>query len=136
MENLSGYNSPDRRRYIRFDAKFPTTLILSIPSKKGIMKFVIDTETINVSQNGLCVEIGFSDYIDIIPIIEAAKENSEIGISVEVLAEWRHFESLGEIEWFRTVDENLVSIGLQLKSIQRDDRRMWDKMLSSLNQKM
>ena len=136
MEKFSGYNGLDRRRYIRFDVKFPITLNLSIPSKTGIMKVVIDTETINVSLNGICFNIGFSDYIDIIPLIEAAKKNSEIGISVEVLAEWRHFEYLGKIEWFRPVDENHVSIGIQLKSIQGDDRRMWDKMLSSLRQKM
>ena len=136
MEKFSGYNGLDRRRYIRFDVKFPITLNLSIPSKTGIMKVVIDTETINVSLNGICFNIGFSDYIDIIPLIEAAKKNSEIGISVEVLAEWRHFESFGKIEWFRPVDENHVRIGIQLKLIQGDDRRMWDKMLSSLRQKM
>ncbi len=135
MEKLGEYNGLERRRYIRFDVKFPTTLNLFIPSKTGIMKVVIDTETINVSLNGLCVNIGFSDYIDIIPLIETAKKNSGIGISVKVLAEWRHFESLGKIEWFRPVDENYIRIGLQFKSIQRDDRRMWNKMLSSLNQR-
>ena len=136
MEKFSVYNGLDRKRYVRFDVKFPTTLNLFIPSKTGIMKVVIDTETINVSLNGLCVKIGFSDYIDIIPLIEAAKKNSGIDIGIKVLAEWRHFESHGKVEWFRPVDENHARIGMQLKPMQRDDRRMWDKILSSLGQKI
>ena len=133
MEKLNAFNGLDRRRYVRFDVKFPTTLNLFIPSKTGIMKVIIDTETTNVSLSGMCVKIGFSDYLDIIPLIEAAKKKAGVNVEVEVLAEWKHFKTSGEIEWFTPADENHARIGMQLKDMDRDNRLAWNKMLSSLS---
>ncbi|MFQ6031733.1 MAG: hypothetical protein ACE5K2_02335 [Candidatus Zixiibacteriota bacterium] len=133
MEKLGTHNGVERRRYRRFNVELPTTVTHLTPRKTGTIRVTIHTETINASLNGMCVKVGFSDYIDIMRLIEAAKKKAAVRVEVEVVAEWKHFKTLGEIEWFRPEDQNHARIGMQLKGMEKDNKVTWNKILSTLN---
>ena len=60
-------------------------LKLYVRSRTGIITTLINGETVNISLEGMCVELGLSDYIDIISLVEAAMSKTGVGVRVKLI---------------------------------------------------
>ena len=63
----------------------PVMLKLYVGSRTGIITTLINGETVNISLEGMCVELGLSDYIDIISLVEAAMSKTGVGVRVKLI---------------------------------------------------
>jgi hypothetical protein len=135
MEATNIYNGLEKRKFVRFDTAFPVMFKLYVGSRTGIITTLINGETINISLEGMCVELGLSDYVDIISPIEAAMNKIEGDVGVELIAGGVNFRAIGEVMWFKREGEDHLRIGVHFMGMNRDDRLVWNKVLLSLGEK-
>jgi hypothetical protein len=109
-------------------------LKLYMRGKKGIITTLINAETANISLEGICIELGLSDYIDIISLVEAAMNKIGVDVGVELIMGGVNFTAIGEVMWFKTQGEHHLRIGIDFVGINRDDRSIWNKLLLSLGE--
>jgi len=79
------YEGPEKRQFVRLDATFPVMLKLYVRGRPGIITTFVNGETVNISLEGMCVEVGLSDYIDIISLIESAMNRIGVDVGVELI---------------------------------------------------
>lgn len=135
METTNSYNGLEKRKFVRFDTPFPVMFKLYVGSRTGIITTLINGETINISLEGMCVELGLSDYVDIISPIEAAMNKIGGDVGVELIAGGVNFRVIGEVMWFKREGEDHLRIGVHFMGMNRDDRSVWNRVLLSLGEK-
>ncbi|MFQ6079866.1 MAG: PilZ domain-containing protein [Thermodesulfobacteriota bacterium] len=135
MEKTEIYEGPEKRQSVRFEANFPVVLKLYVRGRTGIITTLINGETANISLEGICVQLGLSDYMDIISLVEAAMNKIGVDVGLELIVGGMNFTAIGEIMWFRKQGEDHLRIGIHFMGMNRDDRSMWNRVLFSLGEK-
>jgi hypothetical protein len=131
MKKTEIYEGPEKRQSVRFEATFPVMLKLYVRGRTGIITTLINAETANISLEGICIELGLSDYID---IVEAAMNKIGVDVGVELIMGGVNFTAIGEVMWFKKQGEDHLRIGIDFMGINRDDRSMWNRVLLSLGE--
>jgi len=134
MGQAEMYEGPEKRQSVRFEATFPVMLKLYVRGRSGIITTSVNGETVNISLEGMCVEVGLSDYIDIISLIESAMNKIEVDVGVELIVGGMNFSTIGEIMWFKTERKDHLRIGIHFMGVNRDDRSVWNNLLLSLGE--
>jgi len=134
MKKTEIYEGPEKRQSVRFKATFPVMLKLYVRGRTGIITTLINAETANISLEGICIELGLSDYIDIISLVEAAMNKIGVDVGVELIMGGVNFTAIGEVMWFKKQGEDRLRIGIDFMGINRDDRSMWNRVLLSLGE--
>jgi len=134
MKKTEIYEGPEKRQSVRFEATFPVMLKLYVRGRTGIITTLINAETANISLEGICIELGLSDYIDIISLVEAAMNKIGVDVGVELIMGGVNFTAIGEVMWFKKQGEDHLRIGIDFMGINRDDRSMWNRVLLSLGE--
>ena len=132
MRRTEIYDGPEKRKSVRFDALFPVLLKLYVRGRTGIITALINGETVNISLEGMCVELGISDYIDIVSLVEAAMNKIGVDVGVELIAVGVSFRAAGEIMWFKRKGEDHLRMGVRFMGMNGDDRSIWNRLLLSL----
>jgi hypothetical protein len=128
------YEGPEKRQFVRIEATFPVLLTLYVKGRTGIITTIINGVTVNISLEGMCIELGLSDYIDIISLIEAGMNKIGVDVGVEVIMGQMNFTATGEIMWSRREGEDHLRIGIHFVGMNRDDHLLWDRVLVSLGE--
>lgn len=136
MEKSETDAAPERKQFIRFDASFPAIVKLYVKGRGGIITTLVNGETVNVSLEKMCVEMGLSDYIDIISLVEAAMNKIGVDVGVTLIAGGVDFSASAEIMWFKRRGEDRLRIGVRFMGMNRDDRSIWNRVLLSLGEKV
>lgn len=134
MGRTEGYDGPEKRKSVRFDALFPVLLKLYVRGRTGITTALINGETANISLEGMCIELGISDYIDIVSLVEAAMNKIGVDVGVELIAGGVSFRATGEVMWFKRKGEDHLRMGVRFMGMNRDDRSLWSRLLLSLGE--
>jgi hypothetical protein len=124
----------ERRQFVRFDAAFPAIVKLYVRGRGGIITTLVNGETVKVSLERMCVELGLSDYIDIISLVEAAMNKIGVDVGVTLIAGGVDFSASAEIMWFKRRGEDRLRIGVRFMGMNRDDRSIWNRVLLSLGE--
>jgi hypothetical protein len=132
MGRAETYDGPEKRKSVRFDALFPVLLKLYVRGRTGIITALINGETVNISLEGMCVELGISDYIDIVSLVEAAMSKIGVDVGVELIAVGVSFRATGEVMWFKRKGEDHLRMGVRFMGMNGDDRSIWNRLLLSL----
>ena len=134
MGETETYEGPEKRQPVPIEATFPVMLKLYVRGRAGIITTFVNGETVNISLEGMCVELGLSDYIDIISLVESAMNRIGVDVGVELIAGGMDFSTTGEIMWFKAEGENHLRIGIHFMGVNRDDRSIWNNLLLSLDE--
>jgi hypothetical protein len=132
MGRTETYDGPEKRKSVRFDALFPVLLKLYVRGRTGIITVLINGETVNISLEGMCVELGLSDYVDVISLVEAAMNKIGVDVGVKLIAGGMNFRATGEVMWFKRKGEDHLRMGVRFMGMNRDDRSIWNRLLLSL----
>ncbi len=135
MGKTQSYRGYEIRQSVRFEAPFPVLLKLYVRGRTGIITTLINGETVSISLEGMCVELGLSDYIDIISLLEAGMNKIGVDVGVELIIEGMSFTAIGEIMWFKREGEDHLRIGIQFMGMNRDDRSIWNRLLLSSDER-
>jgi len=125
------YDGPEKRQSVRFEATFPVILKLYVRGRTGIITTLINAETANISLEGICIELGLSDYMDIISLVEVAMNKIGVDVGVELIMGEMNFTAVGEVMWFEKQGEDHLRIGIDFMGMNRDDRSIWNRVLLS-----
>ena len=134
MKKTKTYEDIEKRHFARFDAVFPAIFRLYVRGRSGIITILVNGETVHVSLEQMCVELGLSDYIDVISLVEAAMNRIGVDVGVTLIAGGMDFSASAEIMWFKRRAEDRLRIGVRFMGINRDDRSIWNKVLLSLGE--
>ncbi len=135
MGETKTYRSSEKRQSVGFEATFPVMLKLYVRGRTGIVTTLINGETVNISLEGMCVELGLSDYIDIISLVEAGMNKIGVDVGVELILGGVNFRTIGEIMWFKRQGEDHLRIGIHFMGLNRDDRSIWNRLLLSSDER-
>jgi hypothetical protein len=135
MGKTKTYSGHEKRQFVRLDATFSVMLKLYVRGRTGMITTLINGETVNISLEGMCVELGLSDYIDIISPIEAGMNKIGVDVGVELITGEMNFRAVGEIMWFKREGEDHLRIGIHFMGMNRDDRSVWNRLLLSVEEK-
>ncbi len=124
----------ERRQFVRFDAAFPAIVKLYVRGRGGIITTLVNGETVRVSLEEMCVEVGLSDYIDVVSLVEAAMYKIGVDVGVTLIAGGMDFSTSAEIMWFKRRGEDRLRMGVRFMGMNRDDRSIWNKVLISLGE--
>ena len=134
MGETEAYEGPEKRQPAPIEATFPVMLKLYVRGRAGIITTFVNGETVNISLEGMCVELGLSDYIDIIFLVESAMNKIGVDVGVELIAGGMSFSTSGDIMWFKAEGEDHLRIGIHFMGVNRDDRSIWNNLLLSLDE--
>jgi len=95
----------------------------------------VTKETVSISLEGMCVELGLSDYIDIISLVEAGMNKIGVDVGVELILGGMNFRTIGEIMWFKKQGKDHLRIGIHFMGLNRDDRSIWNRLLLSSDER-
>ena len=130
MEDARGYRGPERRAHPRFRITFPALLRLSV-MKEGKPTIVeLNGETVDISLEG--VKLLIPGEAEIVSSIEDAKEGRGVDVVVEIVAGEKRIKAVGVVLWFKTEESKQVTVGLHLREMGRDDRRIWEDLVKSV----
>jgi hypothetical protein len=125
----------EKRRVVRFEAAFPVLLKLYVRGRTGIITILVNGETANLSLEGMCVEFGLSEYIDVVSLVEAAMNKIGVDVGVTLIADGVNFNAIGEITWFTRERKDHLRMELRFMGMNRDDRSIWNNVLLSLGER-
>lgn len=134
MGETETYEGPETRQSVPFEATLPVMLKLYVRGRTGIITTFVNGETVNISLEGMCVELGLSDYMDIISLVESAMNKIGVDVGVELIVGRMNFSTIGKIMWFKTEGEDHLRIGIHFMGVNRDDRSIWNNLLLSLDE--
>ena len=130
MENGKGYGGPERRAHPRFQLKLPAFLKLPVMKEGNISVLELKSETINISLEG--VRLSIPGQAEVVSYSKNARESREMDVGVEIVTEEKRIKAVGDVRWFIIEASKQVSVGIHLKEIGREDRKIWEHMPKSL----
>lgn len=130
MEVGKEYKGPERRVHPRFQILFPVFLRLSVIKEGNPTILEWEGETVDISLEG--VKLLIPEKADILSSIEDAKEGRGVDVGVEIVTEKKRIKAIGDIRWFKTEDPKHLAIGIFLKGMSREDRRIWEDLVKSM----
>ena len=130
MENVKEYKGPERRVYPRFQIIFPVFLRFSVIKEGNPTILELGGETVDISLEG--VKLVISKKADVISSIEDAKEGRGVDVAVEIVTEKKRIKAVGDVRWFTVEEPEQVAVGIQLKGMGREDRKIWENLVKSI----
>ncbi len=130
MEDVKGYEGPERRAHPRFPITFPAFLRLSVIREGNPAILELDGESVDLSLAG--ARILLSKKPEIASFIEDAKEGRGVDVGVEIVTEKKRIKTIGDIRWFKVEMSEEVTVGIRLKGMGRDDRGIWEDLVKSV----
>jgi hypothetical protein len=129
MEDIKGYEGPEKRVHPRFPTRFPAFLRFSVTREGNPTILELDGETIDISLEG--AKLSLPQKPDAVSSIEDAKEGRGVDVGVEIFTEKKMIEALGDVRWFKVEAPERVTVGIHLKGMGRDDREIWEDVVKS-----
>jgi len=130
MENAKGYKGAERRVYPRFQIIFPAFLRLSVIKEGNPTILEQGGETVDISLEG--VKLLIPEKADVLSSIEDAKEGRGVDVGVEIVTEKKRIKAVGDVRWFTLEKPDQVTVGIQLKGMGREDRKIWEDLVKSI----
>jgi len=130
MEVVEGYKGPERRAHPRFHIIFPAFLRLSVIKEGSPTILELGGEIADISLEG--VKLLIPKKADVLSSIEDAKEGRGVDVGVEIVTEKKRIKAVGDIRWFKVEEPNQVAVGILLKGMGREDRRIWEDLVKSI----
>ena len=130
MEDVKGYKGSERRAYPRFYIIFPAFLRLSVIKDGNSTILELGGETVDISLEG--VKVLIPEKADVLSSIEDAKEGRGVDVGVEIITEKKRIKAVGDVRWFKVEAPNQVAVGILLKGMGREDRRIWEDLVKSI----
>jgi len=87
-------------------------------------------ETVDISMEG--VKLSIPEQGEVLSAIEDAKEGRGVDVGVEIVTEKKRIKAVGDVRWFKVEDPSQLSVGIHLKGMGREDRKIWEELAKSL----
>jgi len=130
MEEGNGYQGAERRAHPRFHMTFPAFLRLSLIKEGNPTMLETGGETVDISLEG--VKLSLPEEAEVLSAIEDAKEGRGVDVGVEIVTEKKRIKAVGDVRWFSAEALNRVFVGILLKGMGREDRKIWEDLAKSL----
>ncbi len=130
MEDVKEYKGPEKRVYPRFQIIFPVFLRLSVIKEGNPTILELGGETVDISLEG--VKLLIQEEADALSSIEDAKEGRGVDVGIEIVTEKKRIKAVGDIRWFKAESPEKVAVGIHLKGMSREDRRIWEDLVKSI----
>ena len=130
MEDVKEYKGPERRTNPRFPTILSAFLRLSVIKDGNPTILELGGETVDISLEG--VKLVISKKADVISSIEDAKEGRGVDVAVEIVTEKKRIKAVGDVRWFTVEEPEQVAVGIQLKGMGREDRKIWENLVKSI----
>lgn len=130
MEDAKEYGGPERRVHPRFRITFPVFLRLSVTKEGNPTMLETGGETVDISLEG--VKLSIPEEAEVVSAIEDAKEGRGVDVGVEIVTEKKRIKAVGDVRWLKAEVSKQVSVGILLKGMGREDRKIWEDLAKSL----
>ena len=130
MEDAKGYKGAERRVCPRFQIIFPAFLRLSVIKEGNPTILELGGKTVDISLEG--VKLLIPKKADVLSSIEDAKEGRGVDVGVEIVTEKKRIKAVGDVRWFKVEEQNQVAVGILLKGMGREDRKIWEDLVKSI----
>ena len=130
MEEERKYNGVEKRAYPRFRMTFPAFLRLSITRGGNPTILELGGETVDISLEG--VKLQFPHQPEAVSSIEDAKEGRGVDTGVEIVTEKKRVKAVGDVRWVQVEGPDQVAVGIHLKGMGREDRKIWEDLVKSM----
>jgi len=130
MEDVKQYEGPERRANPRFHSILSAFLRLSVIKEGNPTILELGGETVDISLEG--VKLLLPEEPDILSSIEDAKEGRGVDVGIVIVTEKKRIAAVGDIRWFKAEAPNKVAVGILLKGMGREDRRIWEDLVKSM----
>jgi len=130
MEDVKGYEGPERRAHPRFPITLPALLRLSAIREGNPTILELDGETVDLSLVG--VKIFLPEQPEAVSFVEEAKEGGWVDMGVEIVTEKKRIKAIGDVRWFKAEAPEEVTVGIHLTGMGRDDREIWEDLVKSV----
>ena len=129
MENAKGYGGPEWRAHPRFQLKLPAFLRLPVMKEGNISVLELKSETVNISLEG--VRLSIPGQAEVVSYRENALESREMDVGVEIVTEEKRINAVGDVRWFIVEAAKQVSVGIYLKKMGGEDKKIWEHLPNS-----
>lgn len=130
MEDVKEYKGAERRVCPRFQIIFPVFLRFSVIKEGNPTILELGGETVDISLEG--VKLLIPKKADVLSSIEDAKEGRGVDVGVEIVTEKKRIKAVGDVRWFKVEEQNQVAVGILLKGMGREDRKIWEDLVKSI----
>ena len=130
MEENKEYSGAERRAHPRFRITFPVFLRLSVTKGGNYAMLETGGETVDISMEG--VRLSIPEQAEVLSAIEDAKEGRGVDVGIEIVTEKKRIKAVGDVRWFKLEEPNQLSVGILLKGMGREDRKIWEEVAKSL----
>ena len=130
MEENKELTGPERRAHPRFRITFPAFLRLSLMKEGNPAMLETGGETVDISMEG--VKLSIPEQDEVLSAIEDAREGRGVDVGVEIVTEKKRIKAVGDVRWFKVEGSNQLSVGIHLKGMGREDRKIWEELAKSL----
>jgi hypothetical protein len=130
MEESKDYTGPEKRAHPRFRMIFPAFLRLSVTKAGNPIMLETGGETVDISMEGVRLSIPEQD--EVLSAIEDAKEGRGVDVGIEIITEKKRIKAVGDVRWFKAESSKQLSVGIHLKGMGREDRKIWEELAKSL----
>jgi hypothetical protein len=130
MEVVKEYKGPERREHPRFQTIFPVFLRLSVIKEGSPTILELEGKTVDISLEGMKLLI--HEEAEVLSSIEDAKEGRGVDVGVEIITEKKRIKAVGDVRWFKVEEQKQVAVGILLKGMGREDRRIWEDLVKSI----
>ncbi len=130
MEDVKAYKGLEKRTHPRFRITFPALLRLSVMKEGKPAILELKVETVDISLEG--VKLLMPGEAGAISYIEDAKEGRGVDLVLEIVAGEKRIKAVGVVRCFKTEESKQVTVGIHLRGMGRDDRRIWEDLVKSI----
>ncbi len=126
MENGKVYKGPEKRVHPRFQLNFPALLRLRVTKEGNVSVLELKSETIDISRGG--VRLSIPGQAEIVSYSENAEESRETDVGLEIVTEEKRINAVGDVRWFIVEASRQVSVGIYLKKMGGEDKKIWEHL--------
>jgi hypothetical protein len=130
MDVEKEYKGPEKRAHARYQIIYPAFLRLSVIKEGNPTILELEGETVDISLEG--VKLLTLEKADVLSSIEDAKEGRGVDVGVEIVTEKKRIKAVGDVRWFKPEEPNQLAVGVLLKGMSREDRRIWEDLVKSI----
>jgi hypothetical protein len=130
MEETKEYTGSERRAHPRFSITFPAFLRLTVMKEGNPTILELGGQTADISLEG--IKLSIPAQPEAFPALDDAKEGRGVDVGVEIVTEKKRIKAVGDIRWFKAEPSQEITVGILLKGMGREDRKIWEELVKSL----
>jgi hypothetical protein len=130
MQEPKEYTGPERRANPRFRITFPAFLRLTVIKEGNPTILELGGQTADISLEG--VKLLLPQKSEAIPALDDAKEGRGVDVGIQIVTEKKRIKAVGDIRWFKAEPSQEITVGILLKGLGREDRKIWEELVKSL----